>query len=963
MSRSQSATDWARLLEEVAGLGRTELLDRLRAHLHRCWRDGRPLRAEEYREHLPQLQCDDGLFLDLLWSEVLLREELGEGPDRAEYEQRFPRFAAELRHRFALRQAPTLAAADAPAACRGTLASAEAGQTPQALPTTWERPVPASKAGAEGVQVPGYEIVKVLGRGGMGVVYQARHLKLNRVVALKMILAGDHAGEHDLARFLAEAEAVAALQHPHIVQLYEYGQHNGLPFFTLEFVGGGNLADRLAGKPLPPREAARLVEQLARGVQAAHGRGIVHRDLKPANVLLTPDGTPKITDFGLAKKLNVGSGLTAPGAVMGTPSYMAPEQAAGRTEAIGPACDVHALGAILYECLTGRPPFQAATLPETLLQVLRAEPRSVRQFQPGVPRDLETICHKCLQKEPARRYANALDLAEDLRRFQAGEPIAARPVGLGERAWRWCRRNPVVVGLTGLLLAVTAVLVVVAFLGNRPAAVIREPARGERIRVGEPGAWKGAVAAAALDGRVYTVEKDRLYETDPGTGKRRPQGGDVFAGTRQLLPGDGRLYAVGSDGNLAAVNPADGGRRVVGPAPDWENTAAGVFLDGALYTTEDSKLWETNLADGGRKPLGKPEFADTHFLFAAGDMLSSIGLDGTLSSINPADGSRMPVGPPGEWIDTVAAAVLKGRLYTAANGGSLYETDLGRGRWRLVGNQDLPSVRFLFAAGNGLYCIGGEVGSLYSINPDDGRWKPVGALGGWGNTVAAATLKGRLYTVEKSGVLYETDLSSGEWKAVGKPEFAGTSLLFAAGDALYSIEVDGSLYAINPGDGTWKRLGRQGAWGKTVAGTVWKDRLYTADGERLLVRTNPADGRRAVVNGLGRSLVRTDFLLAAGGRLYAIGFDGRVYEMNPAGGAAKAIGQLGDLRGVRAAAVVEDRLYTVESDDNLHETDLKDGKRKQLGETEFGSTRFLLACGADLYALDGDGNLYRVHRK
>jgi hypothetical protein len=314
---------------------------------------------------------------------------------------------------------------------------------------------------APGVVIEGYEVLRELGRGGMGVVYQARHLRLNRVVALKMILSGGHAGEQDLARFLAEAEAVAALQHAHVVQLFDFGQHEGLPFFTLEFVAGGSLADKFKDTPLTPGEAARVVEQIARGMHYAHQQGIVHRDLKPANVLLAEDGTPKITDFGLAKRVEVGSGLTASGAVMGTPSYMAPEQASGEGKRVGPAADVYALGAILYECLTDRPPFRAATALDTLLQVVAAEPVPVRQLQPEVPADLETICHKCLQKEPGKRYASAEELAEDLRRFQSGEPVRARPVGRVERTWRWCRRNPVVAGLAAVvvlvLLAGTAV--------------------------------------------------------------------------------------------------------------------------------------------------------------------------------------------------------------------------------------------------------------------------------------------------------------------------------------------------------------------------------------------------------------------------------------------------------------------------------------------------------------------------
>jgi WD40 repeat protein len=353
---------------------------------------------------------------------------------------------------------PAASPVEEPGASRQTLL-----QSPQMQP----RAVQLSKDGP-GVVIKGYEVLRELGRGGMGVVYQARHLRLNRVVALKMILAGSHAGEQDLLRFLGEAEAVGALQHPHIVQLFDFGQHQGLPYFTLEFVSGGSLADKLQGTPLTPREAARVVEQLARGMAYAHERGIVHRDLKPQNVLLAEDGTPKITDFGLAKRVEVGTGLTATGAVMGTPSYMAPEQAGGKSKQVGPPADIYALGAILYECLTGRPPFRAATLHETLSQVVRDEPAAVRQLQPGVPADLQTICHKCLQKEPGKRYASAADLAEDLRRFQAGDSIQARPVGRLERSWKWARRTPAVaVSVVAVTLSLLAATVVSAIFGLR----------------------------------------------------------------------------------------------------------------------------------------------------------------------------------------------------------------------------------------------------------------------------------------------------------------------------------------------------------------------------------------------------------------------------------------------------------------------------------------------------------------
>jgi WD40 repeat protein len=302
--------------------------------------------------------------------------------------------------------------------------------------------------------VPGYEIVRVLGRGGMGIVYEALQVGLKRHVALKMILAGPHADPAELARFQAEAEAVARLLHPNIVQVFEVGAHQRQPYLTLEFVGGGSLADRLRGAPQAPCDAAALVETLARAMHAAHQKGIVHRDLKPANVLLTADGTPKVTDFGLAKRIDEATGPTRTGAVLGTPSYMAPEQASGK-KSVGPAADVYALGAILYEMLTGRPPFQGPTPLDTVLQVLSDEPVPPTRLQPKAPRDLEWICLKCLHKEPHRRYADAGQLADELRRHLAGEPLRhTRRVGQAERLVRWCRRYPWFAGLWAALAAV-----------------------------------------------------------------------------------------------------------------------------------------------------------------------------------------------------------------------------------------------------------------------------------------------------------------------------------------------------------------------------------------------------------------------------------------------------------------------------------------------------------------------------
>jgi tRNA A-37 threonylcarbamoyl transferase component Bud32 len=328
---------------------------------------------------------------------------------------------------------------------------------PPALGATLPLGTPATPAAVREA-VPGYEVLGELGRGGMGVVLKARQVKVNRLVALKMILAGDLAGDRDRQRFQTEAAAIARLQHPNIVQVYEVGEHDGLPFFSLEFCPGGSLDRKLEGTPLPPAEAAVLVEKLARAMHFAHQKGVVHRDLKPGNVLLAEDGAPKIADFGLARQLD-GAGQTSTGQVLGTPSYMAPEQAVGEGKTAGPAADVYALGAILYECLTGRPPFRAATSLDTLLQVVKQEPVAVRQLQPKTPPDLDTICRKCLEKDPGRRYASAADLADDLARFLRHEPIRARPLGTTERLGRWCRRRP---GAAAAL--VLALLVVVAAL-------------------------------------------------------------------------------------------------------------------------------------------------------------------------------------------------------------------------------------------------------------------------------------------------------------------------------------------------------------------------------------------------------------------------------------------------------------------------------------------------------------------
>ncbi|HTK78291.1 MAG TPA: protein kinase [Gemmataceae bacterium] len=342
--------------------------------------------------------------------------------------------------------------------------------------------------GAEWPVVPGYELLGELGRGGMSVVYKARQVALERYVAVKMVLIGAHVGSKNLVRFRAEAEVIARLQHPNIVQIYDVGEAAGRPYFVLEFVAGGSLAQQLQGRPQPARPAAQLVETLARAVHAAHAGGVVHRDLKPANILLARsadsgaflNAVPKITDFGVAKCAE-GDGETlghrcptATGEFLGTPNYMAPEQAMVPRQPIGPAADVYALGAILYELLTGRPPFRGESPLDTILQVLHSDPVPVTGLQPNVPRDLETICLKCLRKDPRKRYSTALELAEDVQNFLQGEPIRARPVGVVEKLWRWVRRHPVPAGL--LAAGLLAPLVALTTLSLLSARLVRSSA-------------------------------------------------------------------------------------------------------------------------------------------------------------------------------------------------------------------------------------------------------------------------------------------------------------------------------------------------------------------------------------------------------------------------------------------------------------------------------------------------------
>ncbi len=381
----------------------------------------------------------------------------------------------------------------------------------------------------EALRLEGYEVRGELGRGGMGVVYLARKVALNRLCALKMVLAGAHAGSAALARFRAEAEAVARLRHPDIVQIYHVGEAEGLPYLELEYLPGGGLDQALDGSPWQDTTAARLVEIIGRAIAEAHRQGIVHRDLKPANILLDASGRPKVADFGLAKILGSDDGLTKTRAVLGSPSYMAPEQAAGDASLIGPTTDVYSLGAILYELLTGRPPFRSATPLETLAQVKDTDPVPPSRFQPGLRGDIETICLKCLEKSPSRRYATAEDLAEDLRRLLAGEPILAHPAATWERAWKWARRRPALAGALAVSTAAVVLLLGGALYYNTQlSASVRQAKAAQQTAVDQRN-----VTLKTLNQLVFGVQ-EKLGKTPATRQVRRALLDTAIAGLDEI---------------------------------------------------------------------------------------------------------------------------------------------------------------------------------------------------------------------------------------------------------------------------------------------------------------------------------------------------------------------------------------------------------------------------------------------
>ncbi len=579
----------AAFLADLGPISPTELAEVLCVDQRRRWPRGERLPSEHYLQAYPALRSDPECALELIFHEFVLREERGETPTFAEYARRFPEQADRLEAQLRLYRALD-------------------DGLGESVDTRRQDDSSASPAHGEGEwpAVSGYEILEELGRGGMGIVFKARQVGLNRLVALKMILGGACATPEQVLRFRREAEAAARLQHPNIVQVHEIGAADGRPYFSLEFVGGGTLAARIAGTPRPVEEAAALVAVLARAVHYAHERGVIHRDLKPANVLLAvassqllvaskeigaPSSlatgnwqlatTPKIADFGLAKLLSAdGVGQTESGTLLGTPSYMAPEQAGGPGAKVGPAADVYALGAILYELLTGRPPFKGASAFDTVQQVLGDEPVPPGRLRPHLPRDLQTVCLKCLEKDPGKRYASARELAEELDRFLRREPIRARPVGVPARFGRWCLRNRALAAASGAAAAGLAAALILgagfgvsqyqaardlreerdktqaAFVGQR--RLVAWQALDLGLRLGEQGDCGHGLLQMARALRLATADGDdgleRVTRTNLDAWRR-----SVNA-LRYVLPHESPVLAadLSPDGRVALAGCADG---------------------------------------------------------------------------------------------------------------------------------------------------------------------------------------------------------------------------------------------------------------------------------------------------------------------------------------------------------------------------------------------------------------------
>ncbi len=744
--------------------------------------------------------------------------------------------------------------------------------------------------------VPGYEILGRLGKGGMGVVYKACHTQLRRVVALKMILAGEHAGAEQVARFHLEAEVVALLRHPHIVEIYDIGMAGGLPYIALEYLPGGSLKQLFAQGPLPARRSAELLAALAQAVHTAHLAGLVHRDLKPSNVLLAEDGTPKVVDFGLAKRW-AEPGQTQSGQILGTPAYMAPEQARGDSKSVGPAADVYALGAILYEALTGRPPFQSTLVMETLQRVLSDEPVPPRQRVAGVPADLETVCLKALHKDPRDRYASAREFADELDRFLHDEPVRARPLSRLEKLGRWCRRKPAAAALlaaaAGLLL-LAGLAVVLAFYHAR---LRQEHDQTEKALAGEQEARRKErryryVTDVSMADRFYRENqlfraRQLLEDCGPDqrgwewryldlvahadllslTGHTQP----VY--TLAFAPRRGWLVSGAGDGSQVFWDPITGRRLLELPGhsgPVWTAAFSPDGLRLASAAGSGRKAGELIVWDLGNGPEPGPREA---LRTAMEDRL----------------GERAAVAfHPGKPVLAVATG-----LRTDRPGCLLLLDERGKEVRRWSGSADRgcvalawsPDGRRLAASFLPAGQAGGK-GEVVVFDPD--KDDPVNRFEGNGGRTAALAFDPDGRTLACGGQDRAVELRDAETFALRKTcsGHAGpvTSLAFAGGGRLVSGGTDTTVrvWDVSSGEQLWARRGHY-APVRCVAIQPETGRIYSGSDDVTIKAWRADKSQESEAYRLHQGAATAVAFSPDGSALVSVGLDGAVWQIDPTG--------------------------------------------------------------------------------
>ncbi len=764
--------------------------------------------------------------------------------------------------------------------------------------------------------VPGYEVLAEAGRGGMGVVYRARHLALNRAVALKMMLPGVLLEPDQAARFRLEAELAARVQHPNIVQTYEVGLSHGRPFIALEWVEGPTLAAHLAGRPQPPREAATLVETLARAVHAAHQRGVVHRDLKPANVMLQAQGlqplglcVPKITDFGLARPQDADVRLTRTGVLVGTPAYMAPEQCRGGASGAGPAADVYALGVILYEMLTGRVPFAGETPLETVRLAVEQEPAPPSRLRPGLSRDLETVCLKCLHKQPARRYASALELADDLGRWLRSEPVRARPVGRAERLWRWCRREPQLAVLAAVLVLVTGLGLSGVFWQWGRAVTARNAAERQNVEL-ERQTYRANIAAAAgaielnnvaTARDLLTAAPERLrnwewrYFHSQLDGARTVLRWD-FEGTPGLaLSPDGRRLACAWGTELHLRDTAAGQevavRRLAPPgffregafSPDGTRLATGGDRTRVWDGATGDLLWEAPPAAGG---VFRPDWSPD------GRHLVEAATEGRVRVREAADGREIFAGP-GSGPKPFALYSPDGRHVAARLGADtirVWDVDAGKAVIDLRGPE--PIVTFVYSPDGRRIATGSawSAGAPVAVRVWDATTGELLGTGtGHANEVSTLAFSpdGRAIasgSMDQTIRLWDGQTARPRARLAGHSGFVGAVVFSPDGKRLMSASADQTVRLWDPADGRPVAVLRghtedvrllKCATGGLIASSSWDRtvRLWDAD---LLAGNGVLTGPRSFVYDVA---IRPD-----GREVAAAAWDGTVWLWDPTTG-------------------------------------------------------------------------------